>query len=272
MRADRRRRRTGVAPPLWNETSAADDAERLNQQADFAAAVGSRLVSAFTIAKLAHLQRTEPESIARASAVGLPHDWLNLQLTGNLVTDRGDASGSGWWSPETGQVRHDLLELALGAETAARIALPRVLGSNEPAGELLESAAIALGLPAGLPVGPGTSDNMAAALVSALNRSSFVVSLGTSGTAYAVTDHATHDETGIILRIRGRDRPLPSARLSINCTRTVDAIARLADSIRWMRSIRRLRLNRAPASCFWNPGSAASGRRTCPMPPRCCTA
>ena len=65
--------------PLWNETSAADDAERLNQQADFVAAVGSRLVSAFTIAKLAHLQRTEPEAITRASAVGLPHDWLNLQ-------------------------------------------------------------------------------------------------------------------------------------------------------------------------------------------------
>ena len=213
--------------PLWNETSAANDAERLNEQADFAAAVGSRLVSAFTIAKLAHLQRTEPEAITRASAVGLPHDWLNLQLTGNLVTDRGDASGSGWWSPETGQVRHDLFELAVGAETAARIALPQVLRSNEPAGELLESAAKALSLPSGLPVGPGTGDNMAAALGIGAEPGSFVVSLGTSGTAYAVTDQATHDETGIVCGFAdATDRFLPLACL-INCTRTVDAIARL---------------------------------------------
>ena len=79
-----------------------------------AAEVGTRLVASITIAKLAHLARTSPEDLARTVAVGLPHDWLNLRLTGNLATDRGEASGSGWWSPRDGRERRDLLALAVG--------------------------------------------------------------------------------------------------------------------------------------------------------------
>jgi xylulokinase len=213
--------------PLWNETSAAPDADRLNREADFPAAIGSRLVAAFTIAKLAHLQRTEPERIARAHAVGLPHDWLNRQLTGRLATDRGDASGSGWWSPATGETRRDLLALAIGAMDAARLRLPDVLQVDEPAGELSRHAAAELGLPPGIPIGPGTGDNMAAALGIGVRAGEYVISLGTSGTAYAVSARPTHDPSGVICGFAdatGQHLPLVC---QINCTRTVDAVARL---------------------------------------------
>ena len=150
--------------PLWNNVAAAPDAERLNEQADFAAAVGSRLVASFTIAKLAHLARTAAADLARTAAVGLPHDWLNFRLTGELATDRGEASGSGWWSPGQGRDRRDLLALAVGAEAAERLRLPAVRGPEEPAGTLTAEAAATLGLPAGIPVGPGSGDNMATAL------------------------------------------------------------------------------------------------------------
>ncbi len=213
--------------PLWNETSAAPDAERLNTEADFAAEVGSKLVAAFTIAKLAHLKRTEPESIAAAHAVGLPHDWLNLKLTGQLTTDRGDASGSGWWSANSGDTRRDLLALALGTEDAERLRLPKVLGSADLAGELQPSTAEELGLPPGIPVGPGTGDNMAAALGIGAEPGEFVISLGTSGTAYAASDQPTHDPTGAVCGFAdATGRYLPLVCL-INCTRTIDAIARL---------------------------------------------
>ena len=122
--------------PLWNNVAAAPDAERLNAMADFGHEVGTRLVASITIAKLAHLARTAPDDLARTAAVGLPHDWLNLQLTGNLATDRGEASGSGWWSPRDGRERRDLLALAVGAETAERLRLPEVRGPEEPAGTL----------------------------------------------------------------------------------------------------------------------------------------
>jgi len=98
--------------PLWNNVAAASDAERLNAEADFAKLVGTRLVASITIAKLAHLARTAPADLARTATVCLPHDWLNFMLTGNLATDRGEASGSGWWSPLTGSDRRDLLALA----------------------------------------------------------------------------------------------------------------------------------------------------------------
>ncbi|MGH2616239.1 MAG: xylulokinase [Thermomicrobiales bacterium] len=214
--------------PLWNNVAAAPDAERLNTEADFAAEVGTRLVASITIAKLAHLARTAPADLARTAAVGLPHDWLNMQLTGNLATDRGEASGSGWWSPGDGRIRRDLLALAVGAEAAERLRVPEVRGPEEPAGTLRAHAAEALGLETGIPVGPGTGDNMAAALGVGAAPGEIVVSLGTSGTAFAVAERHTTDDAGEVegfADATGRFLPLVCM---LNCTRVVDAIAGMA--------------------------------------------
>ena len=99
---------------LWNDTEPAADARWLWKQlpggrADWADAVGSVPTAAFTIAKLSWLHRSEPEHWQRLAHVLLPHDWMTLQLSGELVTDRGDASGTGYWSPASGEYRWDLL-------------------------------------------------------------------------------------------------------------------------------------------------------------------
>lgn len=214
-----------VPAPLWNNVDAAPDAERLNSLANFAQEVGVYLVASITIAKLAHLARTDPDSLELLDAVALPHDWLNLQLTGRLATDRGEASGSGWWSPGSGRHRRDLLALAIGDEKAALIRLPEVVGPNEVVGCLTDAAAAALGLPAGIPVGPGTGDNMAAALGVGAMPGELVISLGTSGTAFAVSDHPVADERGEIegfADATGRFLPLTCM---LNCTRVLDAMA-----------------------------------------------
>jgi xylulokinase len=211
--------------PLWNNVDAAPDAERLNQQADFAAEVGTRLVASVTIAKLAQIKRTAPADIERASAVGLPHDWLNLQLTGNLASDRGDASGSGWWSPATGVDRRDLLVLAVGERDAARLRLPMVRLPEEPAGALTSEAAGFLGLPRGIIVGPGTGDNMGAALGIGATMGEMVISLGTSGTAFAVTERPTNDETGEVCGFADATGVFLPLACMLNCTRAVDSTA-----------------------------------------------
>lgn len=211
--------------PLWNNVAAAPDAERLNAEADFATEIGTYLVSSITIAKLAHLARTAPEDLARTAAVGLPHDWLNLQLTGSLATDRGEASGSGWWSPREGRDRRDLLALAIGHDAAERIRLPEVFGPNERVGVLRGDAAAALGLPPGIPVGPGTGDNMAAALGVGAAPGEMVISLGTSGTAFAVSMHPTADRSGEVEGFAdATGRFLPLACM-FNCTRVVDTLS-----------------------------------------------
>ena len=213
--------------PLWNNVDAAPDAERLNGLADFAAEVGTRLVASVTIAKLAFIKRTAPDDIAKTAAVGLPHDWLNLRLTGSLAGDRGDASGSGWWSPAQGRDRRDLLSLAVGEEDALRLKLPVIRGPDQAAGELTRQSAEDLGLPPGVQVGPGTGDNMAAALGVGAAPGELVISLGTSGTAFAVSERPTADQTGEVCGFAdATGRFLPLACM-LNCTRVVDSIAAL---------------------------------------------
>src|SRR6195952_3285352 len=128
---------------LWNDTRSAQAATDLiaelgpgesGRQA-WADAVGLVPVASFTVTKLRWLAEHEPANAARTAAGCLPHDWLTWQLAGTpgleaLVTDRGDASGTGYWSPATGEYRTDLLERAFGRSAV----LPRVLGPAERAG------------------------------------------------------------------------------------------------------------------------------------------
>lgn len=213
--------------PLWNNTDAAPDAERLNQEANFAVETGTRLVASVTIAKVAHLARTQSDALDAIDAICLPHDWITWKLTGNLVTDRGEASGSGWWSVISEMPRRDLLELAAGEAFAARVRIPEVLGPNDRAGELTREAAAFLGLTPGIPVGVGTGDNMSAALGIGAAPGQFVVSLGTSGTVYSVSDQPTADPTGEVCGFAdATGRYLPLACM-LNCTRVVADLARL---------------------------------------------
>src|SRR3954447_11363007 len=142
---------------LWNDTESAPDAGWLLKQLPdgargWAEACGTVPVAAITITKLSWLHRREPESWARLARVLLPHDWLTHRLTGAFTTDRGDASGTGYWSPAAGEYRWDLLAI-VDSDRDWSGAVPDVLGPTTAAGSWR-----------GAVVGPGTGDNMAAAL------------------------------------------------------------------------------------------------------------
>lgn len=161
---------------LWNDVRSAPDAADLIAELGgaqaWADAVGLVPVASFTVTKLRWLARCEPDHAEQVERVVLPHDWLTWRLTGAAaepVTDRGDASGTGYWSPRESRYRDDLLRLALGREAA----VPRVLGPGEPAGTT----------PDGVVVAVGTGDNMGAALGLGAGPGDVVVSIGTSGTA-----------------------------------------------------------------------------------------
>jgi xylulokinase len=144
----------------------------------------------------------------------LPHDWLTWRLLchgAEPVTDRGDASGTGYWSPAQGEYRTDLLRLAFGRE----VELPRVAGPAEPIGETSSGAIVA----------PGTGDNMGAALGLGVHPGDVVVSLGTSGTVFAVHDAAVADATGTVAGFAdatGRFLPLAC---TLNAARVLGATA-----------------------------------------------
>jgi xylulokinase len=122
---------------LWNDTESAPDArwliDQLGGEAAWAAACGSVPVAAFTITKLSWLHRREPDAWERVARVCLPHDWLTWKLAGAFVTDRGDASGTGYFSASQDQYRLELLAIVdAGVDWAPR--LPRVLRPAEGAG------------------------------------------------------------------------------------------------------------------------------------------
>jgi xylulokinase len=213
---------------LWNDTRSAQAARDLIAEFgadELVARSGLVPVASFTITKLRWLRDTEPENAARVAAVALPHDWLGWRLRGfgpageselgpvleELTTDRSDASGTGYWSPTTGKYDRELLAAALGHDAI----LPRVLGPSESAGRT----------PAGALVGAGAGDNAGAALGLSAGPGDVVVSIGTSGTVFSVSEAPVRDTTGTVAGFAdatGRFLPLSA---TLNAARVIDTVA-----------------------------------------------
>ena len=227
---------------LWNDTRSAAAARDLIVElgggdeaagrAAWAQAVGSVPVASLTITKLRWLADHEPDSARRVAAVCLPHDWLTWRLSGaasleTLVTDRSDASGTGYFDAVANAYRRDLLALALriGEEEAGRIVLPRVAGPRQAAGR--GGADVGGRDLSRLVLGPGCGDNAGAALGLGLRPGCTSVSLGTSGVVAAVSDAPVHDASGLVTGFAdaaGAHLPLAC---TLNGARVLDAAKRV---------------------------------------------
>ena len=214
---------------LWNDTESAPEAADL--VADLGAAwwasrTGSVPVAAFTVTKLAWLGRHEPDVARAIGSVLLPHDYLTYRLTGRRVTDRGDASGTGYFDSTDGTWLVDMLDEVVGpAEWAGR--LPTVLGPIEPAGPMSSEDWAALDIGAVDLVGPGTGDNMAAALGIGLTPGQTCISIGTSGTVFARSDQTVADPSGKVAGFADATGGFLPLVCTLNATRVTGAVAAL---------------------------------------------
>ncbi len=206
---------------LWNDNRSAPQAraliDELGGPQSWADATGVVPVASFTVTKLRWVAEHEPQVAERAQGVLLPHDWITHQLrdgAGEPTTDRGDASGTGYWSAAENAYRPDLLRTAFGRG----LAVPRVAGPREAVGET----------PEGIVLAPGTGDNMGAALGLDLEPGDVAVSLGTSGTVFATAEQPTADPSGIVAGFAdatGRFLPLVC---TLNAAQVVGAALRMA--------------------------------------------
>jgi xylulokinase len=206
---------------LWNDTrsagAAVDLVEELGGGDRCAELTGSVFNASYTITKLRWMRDHEPDAVARIHDVMLPHDYVTWHLAGRggePTTDRGDASGTGYWSPSDDAWLPDLLKQALGRD----VRLPRIAGASESVGEHR-----------GATIGPGTGDNMAAALGLRLGPGDVALSIGTSGVASMVTSEPIADGSGAISGFADATGGFLPLACTINAARILELGAHLLD-------------------------------------------
>ncbi len=211
---------------LWNDTRSAGQANEIVAKfgaQGIADLTGSLPVASFTATKLLWLKQNEPENAAKVAAVCLPHDWLSWRLAGYgpvgeselgpdlsaLTTDASDASGTGYFNPKTGEYVNEVLEFVLGHLPV----LPKIIEPNK--------AAHTKGA---LAIGAGAGDNAAAAFGVLAKAGDVVVSLGTSGTVFAVSKTATNDSTGTIAGFASASSDFLPLVCTLNAARVLDSM------------------------------------------------
>jgi xylulokinase len=190
---------------LGHDREVARDAESLVEvfggPEPWAQACGSVPDSSFAISKLAWLRRTAPDEFARVAKVMQPHDWLTFRLSRNVVTDRGDASATGFFSPRDEEWRPELLAL-VDPDKSWGPCLPRVVDAGQAAGDR-----------EGVMIATGTGAAMGAALGLGLQPRDVVIALD-HNTVFTVRDRPTEDATGQVSGFadaNGRFLPLVSS-------------------------------------------------------------
>jgi xylulokinase len=232
---------------LWNDTRSAGAALQLIDELGavaLAERTGSVPVASFTLTKLRWLWDNERANAERVAAVALPHDWLSWRLMGYgpegesplgpvleaLTTDRSDASGTSYFNAVTNEYDRPLLDAAFGnSGLGLRVVLPTVVAPGARAGtvgDLPEFPEARRG-GAEIVVGAGAGDNAGAALGLGATTGDVVVSIGTSGTVFAVTDVPTNDATGTVAGFADATGSFLPLVATLNAARVLDAVAGL---------------------------------------------
>lgn len=204
---------------LWNDTRSAPQAAAINKAfPDIHQVTGSQLVASFTASKVRWVFENEPENAARIAAIALPHDWLSWKLSGSsdindLFTDRSDASGTGYFNPSENKYVPEILQWVTGKSD---VVLPRIITHGEVGARVGKTL-----------IASGAGDNAGAALGIGAAVGDLVVSLGTSGTAFAVSSTATHDASGEVAGFADATGNYLPLACTLNAAKIFDSVARL---------------------------------------------
>ena len=204
---------------LWNDTRSAPQAIAINEAfPDIHLTTGSQLVASFTASKVRWVLENEPENAARIAAIALPHDWLSWKLSGStnladLFTDRSDASGTGYFNPAENKYIPEILNWISGKSD---VVLPRIIAPGEVAARVGKTV-----------IAAGAGDNAGAALGIGATVGDLVISLGTSGTAFAVSASATNDASGEVAGFADASGNYLPLACTLNAAKVFDATAKL---------------------------------------------
>ena len=177
---------------LWNDGRSAAQCRQLEEQVPSACQItGNRIMPGFTAPKLLWVADYEPAVFMQTRMVVLPKDYIRFRLTGDFASDMSDAAGTMWL--DVGQ--RDWSDLLLAACRLDRQQMPQLYEGPHPTGNLTTEWADYLGC-GRIPVIAGAGDNAAGALgVGLTEPGQAMISLGTSGTYFLVTDDFRQNST-----------------------------------------------------------------------------
>lgn len=170
---------------LWNDGRCAEECQLLEASvADSRSITGNLMMPGFTAPKLLWVQRHEPDVFEQVDKVLLPKDYLRLRMTGEFAGDMSDAAGTMWL--DVG--KRDWSDKMLAACGLTRQNMPALFEGSEVTGQLTAEIASRWNMPA-VPVVAGGGDNAAGAVgVGIADAGQAMLSLGTSGVYFAVSD------------------------------------------------------------------------------------
>jgi xylulokinase len=171
---------------LWNDGRSAAECGLLeNRWPALRVTTGNKAMPGFTAPKLLWVARHEPAIFAATRLVLLPKAYLRLILTGEVVEDVSDASGSLWLDV----ARRDWSDEGLSATGLSRGQVPPLVEGCAPAARLRDELALRWGMTKRPMIAGGAGDNPAGAIgIGAIQRGSAFISLGTSGALLAPTN------------------------------------------------------------------------------------
>ena len=183
---------------LWCDVSTAPQCEEFNKEfggpEGLIKRIGNPMLPGYTAPKILWLKENEPANFRRLTSILLPHDYLNLWLTGERQMEYGDASGTGLMDVRTRTWAKPILQFI---DPKLEAMLPPLRSSKRPAGLLRSSLRQAWGLADDALVSAGSGDNMMSAIGTGNIRPGVVtVSLGTSGTICAFAEEPVIDPKG----------------------------------------------------------------------------
>ncbi|KQR37475.1 xylulokinase [Microbacterium sp. Leaf159] len=214
---------------LWNDTTSTPQLRELLKRlgsTNVIDRVGTLPTAAFTIGKIAWLAEQEPENFARTRHILLPHDYLTFRLTGNFVTDRSEASGTGYYDADRNVYLPEFLR-EISSNTPWEQMLPQVGRPDDVAGYVTPAAAAELGITGQIPVGVGGGDQHAAALGLGVRTGDVVYSIGTSGVVSTVTNEAVRDETGWVDGVADMTDGFMPLVSTLNAAKVTDTFSRI---------------------------------------------
>ena len=174
---------------LWNDGRSGEEGRELQARVpDFLKRASNLPMAGFTGTKLLWVKKHEPEIFSQIDKIILPKDYIRYRLSGALVMDMSDAGGTLWHDI----AKRDWDDILIEATGLTRAHMPQLVEGSAVSAALSSTLKKEWGISQNVVIAGGAGDNAASAIgVGAINPGQGVLSVGTSGVLFTVTDKLT---------------------------------------------------------------------------------